>query len=454
MNNNQKSDDLSSIEAAGFKKFVKKSISIKIKSNDASNQLSLSPNQQYNTLETSYNQNKMTVLQMQQNSLSNKLKQSAAKLSKSQDSSVNKIQEKLVDNIYDEKQSYPHLSLKYAGENNVSIKHNITGYKNSHEVRSEFEHQNLNESQKMRSNKYYYESQRIPISNDFQSSYLGNNQHNNQFISNYNCSVNDISTISSYYTPQLQIISQNFNQSHFKFNNGNKNFIRNADENYIGITDDNAYDIDEEDQIHLYKKDNNNGSDIDYDLNYDLECEENLDEIIVSENNEPRYKLKKSKHKHHHTRRRKKKTFSLNYSSNEIEDEYEESLENMKLNLKKLLNNQIDLLEHDSDNIDRDLLITLKNLLEQINDDDGSLNYDECLSIKLMVENLAQSIIESDTGHNSKKKNSKKIKQKEKKRNSDISLMNEIETGEINDGLYDDDQEQVVKKEYDFLLNK
>ncbi len=443
------------MEAAGFKKFIKKSISIKIKSNDAVNQQTLSPINGSNNIINSGYQNQLTVLQKQQNSLSNKLKQSAAKLKTSEaqnisqniqdeENMVNKRQPDQND-IYSQNHSTIHYST-FVGTNSISNQLNQNDYNN-----------------KIAQRNFYYESQRLSAPSEFQSSYVVNNYHQNQQIMpNYNCTIpNAFSHLPTFYQNQFHVTSQNFQQSNQKFDSSkltsNVTDQENAYINNHEINDDNAYDIDDEDQIDIYREKNRNHFDENYDFNYDLEIEDNINEFIIPENN--KYKSKKNKRKHQNDRHRRKKSIVLKENSDVEDEALDEKLEFMKFDLKNVLNKHIETLEQDSDNQDRDLIITLNSLLEKVTDDDGSLTYDMCSDIRKMVETLFHN--EQDTEMNVKKKKwkthknkSQEIDKKIKTKELSLNIKNEMEAGEINDLLYDDDQEFIVKKEYYDLLNK
>lgn len=197
------------------------------------------------------------------------------------------------------------------------------------------------------------------------------------------------------------------------------------------LADDAAYDLD------------------DNAYNYDLD--EDLDSIM----NESRSKRKDKESRRHRSKKSSKKHKRKKYES----ESESESVESVKEMLRSVLEAHMDQLDDD------DARMTLGGLLDQIVNDDGSLTYDDCVNIHESVKALFGEREEGEESdeelkRRKKKKSSAKRRNKSsedlkpsKKKRKENGKRAESEEGEIDD-VYDDDGQFIVQKEYQDLLLK
>lgn len=196
------------------------------------------------------------------------------------------------------------------------------------------------------------------------------------------------------------------------------------------------------------------GDDAAYDLDdnaYNYDLDEDLDSII----NESRVKRKEKDSKRHRSKKSAKKHKRKKYES----ESDAENLDSVKQMLKNVLESHMDQLDESDD----DLRMTLASLLDQIANDDGSLTYEDCVSIHESVKALLGDREEGEETDDElkrkkKKKSSTKRRNKSsedlkpsKKKRKENGKRAESEEGEIDD-VYDDDEQFIVEKEYQDLL--
>lgn len=196
------------------------------------------------------------------------------------------------------------------------------------------------------------------------------------------------------------------------------------------------------------------GDDAAYDLDdnaYNYDLDEDLDSII----NESRSKRRDKDSKRHRSKKSSKKHKRKKYES----ESESENLDSIKEMLKNVLESHMDQLDESDD----DLRMTLAGLLDQIANDDGSLTYEDCVNIHESVKALFGDREEGEETDDElrrkkKKKSSAKRRNKSsedlkpsKKKRKENGKRAESEEGEIDD-VYDDDEQFIVEKEYQDLL--
>lgn len=242
------------------------------------------------------------------------------------------------------------------------------------------------------------------------------------------------------------------------------------EDDQLNINDDAAYDLDDDGPG--AEPDNN------YDYNYDFEME-NINDLI---RDDPKRGKKSSKSRKHKSRQK-----SRRHDSDEDEPESDMAGEDL-VSIKEMLKNVIQMHINNIDEGDEDLKSMLDNLLEQIINDDGSLTHDDCVNIHNTVKNLFEGaddeqedvikkqkkrkkhhthLNRSDsfsddqsmdrkkrkTGQDKRKKSHHKKSRSQtgdKDTGGDHQINTEVEAGEIDD-VYDDD-EFIVEKEFQDLL--